>query len=133
MEDKEEWVFYKEIDWNDTKYNQFNIDTRDFYCGYTQSESHHDIKTLEKYPAFFFTEDELKNQLNRLFEESGGEGEWRFLELVSNDKRVKNWKLKYLRIYREEKGFIICNSDFEAIRKDILSAPMIDEELLNHH
>jgi hypothetical protein len=133
MEDKDEWVFYKEIEWDDKKYNQFNVDTRDFHCGYTQSPPHEDIKTLEKYPAFFYTKDELVSELDRLFEESGGEGEWRFLGLVSQDKRVQGWNLKYLRIYRHGDKFVVCNSYHEAIRKDILASPLIDKDLINHH
>jgi hypothetical protein len=133
MEEKNEWVFFKEIDWNCEKNNRFNVDTRDFHCGYLFSkEEHKDWEKISKHDRFFFTESELKEQLERLFTESGGEGEWRFLSLVSNDKRVLDWNLKYLRIFRTERGFIICNEDNRAIPKDILTAE-VNQELLNHY
>ena len=133
MEEKDEWVFFKEIDWNCPKNNRFNVDTRDFHCGYLfDDKEHEDITTLNKYPNFFFTEQELKSELERLYTESGGEGEWRCLDLTSNDSRVTNWGLKYLRIYRTEKGFIICNSYHKAINKTLLSCS-VNQEVLGHH
>ncbi len=131
MEEKNEWVFFKDIDFNCPKNNKFNIDTRDFHCGYYFSdELHPDFKTIEKYSKFFYTESELKNEIERLYTESGGKGNWRMLDLISNDGRVKNWRLKYLRIWRTEKGFIICNSDEKAIPKEILSCS-VDKEYLS--
>ena len=54
------------------------------------------------------------------------------LTLNSNDGRVNNWLMKYLRIWRTEKGFIICNSDNKAIPKDIISCS-VNQEYLHHH
>ena len=49
MEEHNAWVFFKKIDWHDPKFNRFNVDTRDFHCGYTfNAETHTDIATLEK-------------------------------------------------------------------------------------
>lgn len=131
MEEKDEWVFYAQIDWNCPKNNKFNVDTRDFHCGYSwKDKPHPDYSKISKYDHFFFTEKELKELLDRLFTESGGNGEWRYIELESKDNRVLNWKLKYLRIWRTDKGFIVCNSDEIAIPKHILSNK-IDLESLN--
>jgi hypothetical protein len=130
MEEQDEWVFYKDIDWNDVNFNRFNVDTRDFHCGYNLTkEIHKDYSTISKYDKFFFTEDELKALLDRLFEESGGVKEWRMLSLKSIDERVLNWNIKYLRIWRTEKGFVVCNSNHEAIPKHILSCEVNKEHL----
>lgn len=130
MEEQDEWVFYKYIDWNCPNFNRFNVDTRDFHCGYNLTdELHKDYGTISKYNKFFFTEDELKALLDRLFEESGGVVEWRMLSLKSIDERVLNWNIKYLRIWRTEKGFIVCNSYHQAIPKEILSCDVNKEHL----
>ena len=133
MEEKNEWVFFKDIDWSCQKNNRFNIDTRDFHCGYNfKDELHPDYQTISKYDKFFFTEDELKSEIERLYIESGGKGKWRMLTLDCNDNRVDNWAMKYLRIWRTEKGFIICNSENKAIPKNILSNS-VNQEYLHHH
>jgi len=129
MEERNEWVFFRDIDWNCSKNNVFSVDTRDFHCGYTFREAHPDYRTISKYERFFLTEDELKSELERLYTESGGEKEWRLLELVTSDERVKNWNIKYLRIWRTEKGFVVCNSDHKAIPKDVLSC-QVDKRFL---
>lgn len=132
MEQQNKWVFFQDIDWNCQNNNRFNIDTRDFHCGYYFSEEKHpDFETLSKYNKFFFTEEELKKEIERIYNESGGKGEWRRLTLNSNDGRVNNWSMKYLRIWRTEKGFIICNLDNKAIPKDILSCS-VNQEYLHH-
>jgi len=132
MKEQNEWVFFKDIDWNCPKNNRFNVDTRDFHCGYNfKKELHIDYPTVSKYVKFFYSEEELKKEIERLYNESGGKGEWRMLELISNDGRVKNWNLKYLRIWRTEKGFLVCNSDNKAIPKDILSCA-VNQEYLCH-
>jgi len=133
MEQQNEWVFFQDIDWNCDKNNRFNVDTRDFHVGYNfNDEIHKDWATIIKYNNFFFTEIELKNLLNRLYEESGGKGKWRMMDLVGNDNRVKNWNLKYLRIFRTEKGFLVCNSDYQALSKSLLESK-INQEYLHHH
>jgi hypothetical protein len=133
MEKQNEWVFFKDIDWNCQKNNNFNIDTRDFHVGYNFNEKpHKDWLTISKYNHFFLTENELKEVLNRLFEESGGVGEWRMMDLIADDNRVRNWNLKYLRIYRTEKGFLVCNSEHQAIRKELLNSK-VDKHYLCHH
>src|SRR5664279_5030357 len=121
MKEQKEWILLKDIDWNDPENNRFNVDTRDFCIGYHfKKEKHKDYETIKKYTDFFFTEQELKDLLNRYFEESGGEGEWRYLDLEVNNPKVNNWRLKYLRIHRTELGFLVCNSDDHAITKTVL-------------
>lgn len=128
-----EWQHFRKIDWNDPKFNIFNVDARDFHCGYLfQDKPHEDWSKLKKCPDFFHTVDQLKELIERLFSESGGEAEWRMMDLDYNDPRVKNWNLKYLRIYRTELGFMVCNSSHTAISKRILSAP-VDQKYLHTH
>jgi hypothetical protein len=135
MEEQPEWVHFSKIEWNDPKNNQFNIDTRDFHCGYNlTAKLKFSLSAVEKYKdRFFFSEAELKEVIERLFKEIGGEGEWRFLQLKHKDERVNNWNLKYLRIYRLPCGnFIICNNDYKALMKELLSCE-VDLEFLHKH
>src|SRR6185503_8425829 len=102
------WTPFQEIDFNDNSILQYHIDTRDFHC-YTSSENNDkDIhfEKLEKYPhKFFFTGDEVKNTIARLFHESGGENKWRMLMLEGEGEVISSgWELKYIRILRTEKG-----------------------------
>lgn len=130
MKDENEWVKFQEIEWNDPKYNVFSIDTRDFCVGYRyEKKNHQDLETLKKYPQrFFHTEEEIKILIQRYFEESGGEGEWRFFSL----EKLDNWRMKYIRIWRSEEGFVVCNSDNKALSKSLLSNK-VSQEHLNHH
>lgn len=130
MTENSTWIPFTEIDWNSPKFNKFNIDTRDFCVGYRYDQTEHkDIHTLSKYNRFWYNEDELKEIIQRLYTESGGERDWRYLTLESNDSRVKHWNLKYIRIHRTDKGFLICNSDNVAIPKDLINLP-VNKELL---
>jgi len=54
MKEKDEWVHYLEIEWDDKENNRFNVDTRDFHVGYRLEETRHkDIDIIKKYPDFF--------------------------------------------------------------------------------
>lgn len=133
MKEEKDWVYFEDIEWDDAKYNRFNVDTRDFHCGYTFSkEIHPDWEIIKKYKKFFHTEDELKTLLLRYYIESGGKGEWRMMDLDSKDGRVTNWYFKYIRIWRTELGFLVCNSDNKAVPKDVLSSP-VNKKYLNFH
>ena len=133
MEDKDEWIPYKELDLEDEKFNVFSIDTRDFHAGYRfEKKSHPDYGIIKKYPHFFHTKDEIVALLDRYFIESGGKGEWRYFDLDINVSAVNNWNVKYLRIWRTDKGFVVCNSNNVAIRKDILAYPVRQEHLGFH-
>ncbi len=126
MKKQSEWIFYKELEFNDSENNVFSIDTRDFHCGYRLEEKPHtDLKILKNYPYFFHTEQEVKDLLDRYYKESGGKSEWRFFNLIGID----NWNMKYIRIWRSELGFIVCNSKNRALNKDILSRPVEQKHL----
>ena len=118
MKEQKEWIPYTEIEWNDVENNVFNVDTRDFHCGYRlESKPHKDFDTIKKYPHFFNTEQEVKDLIDRYFNESGGKRSWRLFSLEPSD----NWSMKYIRIWRTDLGFIICNSDNKALKKDYLN------------
>jgi len=136
MKEQPQWVKFTDIDWNDPNNNRFNIDTRDFHCGYSfKTETRADLPILMKYKSrFTFTTQELKDTINKLYIDSGGEGEWRLLNLKSNDSRVRYWNLKYLRIERiTDDKFIVCNSEYKAIPKHLLNECSVDIEYLNKH
>jgi hypothetical protein len=128
MVERDGWVFFKNIDWDCPKNNRFNIDTRDFCCGYRWTDDEHkDLSTLLKSKQkFFHTKDELVSLLERLFDESGGEGKWRMLSLGSD-----GWSLKYLRVQRYEQGFLVCNSNEVALNKEFLNRD-VNQEYLCH-
>lgn len=122
MKEQNEWVFFRDIDWDDVENNVFSIDTRDFHCGYRfEDKEHESLETLKKYKdRFFFTKEELVSLIERYYNESGGECKWRFFNL----KGIENWSMKYIRIWRTKFGFIVCNSDNYALNKEILSSPV---------
>jgi len=125
MIEQSEWVFFRDIDWDDKQWTWFNVDTRDFHVGYNNHEAI-DARKLLQYPDFFWTAEEIKALLERLFEESGGPVKWRYLSVDGS------WELKYLRICRHEEKFIVCNSNRYALRKKYLNQP-INTEHLNAH
>jgi hypothetical protein len=130
MVEQNEWVFFKDIDWDCPNNNQFNIDTRDFHVGYKWNEKpHKDFDTIKKYTDFFFTKNELVELLERYYDGSGGKCNWRFFALKEYGH---DWSLKYLRVFRTDLGFLICNSDWKAIKKNILSQEIHQEFLHNH-
>jgi hypothetical protein len=136
------WKYYEDVDFSDVNIARYNIDTRDFYCAVqtkAEMEQHDrliatlDTSKIDKYPVtkLYHTEQEVKDLIERFWKESGGDGEWRCLSLKSKNKNVTNWNLKYVRIVRTEKGFLVCNSYGVIISKNDLSDP-IEQEYLNH-
>jgi hypothetical protein len=139
------WKYYEDIDFLDQSIVRYNIDTRDFYCAIqTKAQLEEiekndkliiklDISVIDKYPAnkYYHTEQEVKDLIERFWRESGGDGEWRMLSLKSKNKHVTNWELKYIRIARTDKGFLVCNDCGVILSKNTLSDP-IEKEYLHH-
>jgi len=136
------WKYYEDVDFSDENIVRYNIDTRDFYCAVQTKEDLQekdnliqelDTVVIDKYPAtkYYHTEQEVKHLIERFWKESGGDGELRCLSLRSKNQHVTNWSLKYIRIVRTEKGFLVCNSYGVIISKNTLSDP-IETEYLNH-
>lgn len=115
------WYPFNMLDWDNPEAKFYHIDTRDF-CGTvnTQSVIKEKISGLEKImkqqDKFICSKEEVLAYLNRYFEQSGGEIEWRFFMLEG----IENWNLKYLRIAKIEEGFIVCDKEFRALNRDIL-------------
>lgn len=134
------WKYFEDLDFSDVNIVRYNIDTRDFYCGVqTKEEAGNpdrliqklDTTVIDKYPLtkYYHTENEVKDLIERFWKESGGDGEWRCLSLKSKNKNVTNWNLKYIRITRTKKGFLVCNSYGVIISKNNLSDPIEQEHL----
>lgn len=125
MEQTNSWIPFQEIDFSNKEMNHFYVDTRDFYCisGKEGDKGKINWDKLMKYPERFFVNlEELQSFLVRIYNESGGEKEWRFLQFESpfNDSY---WKFKYIRIYRVSLNidlFVICDKDSFTLHNDIL-------------
>jgi hypothetical protein len=140
------WVYYEDVDFSDESIARYNIDTRDFHCAIQTKEQLEqmgendklivklDTTVIDKYPAtkYYHTEQEVKDLIERFWKESGGDGEWRYLSLKSKNKHVTNWGLKYVRIARTDKGFLVCNESGIILSKNTLSDP-IEQKYLYHH
>ena len=130
---RNKWIQFEEVEWNDDKYNRFHVDTRDFYVSCVNSDKKiPGIHKINKQPKYFHTEEEIKELVLRLYTESGGKGEWRMLDLEHDNHAVRGWDLKYLRICKTEKGFIVFNSYWVVISKHVLKAK-VNQEYLCHH
>lgn len=130
-----EWIPFSEVDFSDVKLNQYNVDTRDFHCNFYKSTDLGlvDLSFIDKHPnRFIHTADEVRELLGRLYTESGEDGRWRFLELESKMDHVRNWTLKYIRIYRVDNGLVVCNSNNRALNKEVLSCK-VDLSHLNKY
>lgn len=129
----EKWKPFNEIDFSDKTIQKVSIDTRDFHCAISRDNYHiEDIRWKKETNKsnFIHSKEELDFLIKRLFEESGGNSKkWRMLSLDSNSPDTKNWAMKYIRIFRVDEGFVVCNSYNIAISKNNLSAK-VNQELL---
>ena len=127
---EDNWKPFQGVDFSDEKIKSYYIDTRDFHCITSENPNIPTFDIEKKYLSeFIHSPEEVKTLLDRLFTESCGEKEWRMLDLKSSNPHVRNWQLKYIRIYRTIHGLIVSNKDSYALRKVILSAD-VDQEYL---
>jgi hypothetical protein len=131
----ERWVPYSGVDFSDCRMVGYAIDTRDFHCRVGKDVSllegidlHKTRKNPERY---FHTAEEVKALLDRYYTESGGAGDWRHFHL-KGIFRSENWQMKYIRIYRFDKGLVVCNDKKFVFNKVDLAAP-VDQKHLNNH
>ena len=125
-----EWQPLDNIDFSDKQINQYHIDTRDFCIYISKGKPVLKGVFLTK-SKWFYTEGEVKNRVEELYKESGGKGEWRMLSLEGSDD-TKNWKMKYIRIFRYKKKLIVCNrSNVPLCREDFFSS-VRKEYLMTH-
>lgn len=107
----DKWIEYTKLD---LKFNLTRIDTRDFH-GYNDDCSNKEMKVIfDKIKLKYrddnedscYTEQEIKDYINKLYIESGGKANWRFLSFLDNKKC--GWIYKYLNIYKlKENCYII--------------------------
>lgn len=129
------WKPYFEVDFTDESITHYSIDTRDFHT-HVSSDAVEvpSANKLKKDPSkYYHTIEELKALIHRLFTESGGAVEWRFLSLEGDaTHQTSNWQLKYIRIYRTPHGFLVCNNDKFIMGKSMLAEP-VKQRHLNAH
>lgn len=133
------WEHFKKVDFFDKTIGSYSVDTRDFHVIESRGfESKIDTTYPDKKPEeWYHTSEELIALLNRYFEESGGEAEWRMLCLEGSGERFSNgWEMKYLRIFRFQKGLLVCTSSpqdkITILSKKILACP-VNQRHLNTH
>lgn len=126
-----EWKKYNLADFENKNINQYHLDTRDFHILESEDiNKHKDYHTLKLYPKrFFYTAEEVKQLIEKLFIESGGEGKWRMLAM----KGIGNWGLKYIRIYRYDLGLLVCDSNNHALNKAFWEENELDKENIHTH
>ena len=130
---KDHYSFFKNV--NFSLYNQYHIDTRSFetLCLKKPYPVNTPPHLLLKKDRLFFSEYELKKELTRLFNESGGHVSWRYLMLDSfAESYTEKWQLKFMHIYRTEHGLLVFDSLGRIISKKILSMPVNKEYLFKH-
>jgi len=124
------WKYYEDADFSDTDIVSFSLDTRDFYCyGHLKEDMPHSLKILsaaivnKKYhlATYYYSEKEVLDLIKRFWQESKGDGEWKFVSIISSNKNINIGCLSYLRIVRTEKGFLICNKDYNVLNKNMLN------------
>lgn len=134
IENENPWIPFQEVDFYDESIIQFHVDTRDFHCktnkvDLTNLGDKINWEKISKYPdRFYFNTEEVLFLLNRLYQDSGGEKEWRML--VLDTPKWNFWEFKYIRIYRIVNNiFLICNKDSYAYKKEILDTVVVVEWL----
>lgn len=138
MQDK--WIPYSELD---LEFNLTRIDTRDFH-GYSDDCSDDEMKAIfekvkQKYrddnTDTVFTKQEIKDSMDKIYTESGGQKKWRMLTF-SGDKRSGSWIFKYLNIYKlKEDCYIIegkQNDNSILLSKSVIEKGVNKEHLGAH-
>jgi hypothetical protein len=128
METEAVWIKHREINYADTNIKQIHVDTRDFHCLVDTEDM--DIP-LPDYVhnsdgRYFYTIQEIKVLIEKLFIESGGDLPYRVLCFVKN---TCGWELKYLRFYKSEKGFVVCTRENKFKDKDFWNNEINRERL----
>ena len=125
------WIPFQQVDFADKTINQFHIDTRDFHVNRSSVKKELDVFKARNNPErYYHTPQEVLELVHRLYKDSGGMGTWRCLGLVGI-YQTAHWELKYIRIVRTDKGFLVCNDKYFFFNKRDLSQP-VDQETLHH-
>ena len=134
---KDKWTPINEVDFSDATINQYHIDTRDFHCSTSTKIRPNKYRKVRTCPDRYILKSEEVNEIvMRLYNESGGEFEWRMLTLIDEKGRTVygNWGLKYLRIYRiENNNLIITDRHSQPITKADLGLKINPKYLAAHN
>ena len=132
------WIPFKEVDFSREDCLALHVDTRDF-CVLANDSRPDDlyVDKARKNPSWYVhTPEEIVTLLTRLYEESGGPGEWRMLSLEGQAEYITSgWQMKYIRIYRYPDGMLVTSGhmdDHFVMNKTMLACP-VKQEYLNHH
>ena len=119
------WLPFASINFSDKSIQVFHVDTRDFYVlRSTKVLEQLDLAKTRKYPNnYFHTNEEIVTLLTRLFEESGGAKDRKWLAL-KGVYRTENQNLKYIHIVRVKDKLAVCNRHFFIFNKGDLSKPV---------
>lgn len=127
------WITHKDVYFDDESIKQIHVDTRDFHCSVVdrnKPDKEGEWKSvIEKYKGrveYLHSASEVKSLIDRWFEESGGKRDWRHFYVDSNDTAVAGWLMKYIRIYRIDDGFIVCNRNDYMLNKNITRCKAYD-------
>ena len=115
-----DWIKINDVDFFDETILQYHIDTRDFccLCNKEKRDDELDLHKIDKLKErFYHTSEEIISLIERYKKESGGDGSWRFFNLKGAD----NWSMKYIRIFRNENGLLVCDSNSKVLNKEFLS------------
>lgn len=136
----DKWIPYSELD---LSFNLTRIDTRDF-CGYNDNCEDVEMSKIlatvvKKYRSdnedTCFTEQQVKDSINKIYIESGGKKKWRMLTFLG-DKRSGSWIFKYINIYKlKEDCYIIegkQNDNAILLSKSVIEKG-INKEYLSAH
>lgn len=136
------WVKHTNIDFADESIIAYHIDTRDFHVSTNNYLPPIDLFKTRKNPdQYFFTPEEIKELIERYYNQSGGDGEWRMFSLEgSGRQKTEGWQLKYIRIhrlkhrmYKGKQALVIYDERSKFLfTKDILNNS-VNQEFLNHH
>lgn len=82
-----DWIPFQQVDFSRSL--QYHVDTRDFHCLVLDEEPKKEDAPLIKSTTDYFTADEVMEFITRLFNESNGQAEWRFLSLIGMGEWLK--------------------------------------------
>lgn len=117
-----------------------HVDTRDFSLVTSTDDSvkvNIDLKIVGD-PKFSFTTQQVKAVINKLYKESGGEKDWRFLHFIDESKKLiigGNWQFKYLSFYKCKPNTWICKprEDLPATKKEVFDLMVFGDLMASHN
>lgn len=126
------WIPLDEVIFDDT-IEVLHCDTRDFGCSIGKYENEKPYQLTEGY---VFTIEQVKEILFKLYNESGGNVEWRMLSFEKDKNDRSGWDWKYIRVFKTDKGYGIGHSWREQmtfVKKQFFKHHTVNQKYLNAH